>query len=89
MEYKDDGEIPPIHDFSLESDEADLTEEILAKEKVMLVIIYELEKADKNGFPAVKKITNEAIAKGYTVYGVSSSFIDDLVVVQNKIRFTI
>lgn len=84
MEYKGDGEIPPVHDFSLESDEADLTEELLAKEKVMLVIIYELEKAEKQGFSAVKKVADEAIIKGYTVYGVSSSFIDDLVEAQTK-----
>ena len=84
MEYKNDGEIPKIHDFSLESDEADLTEELLAKEKVMLVIVYDLDKADTNGFPAIKKLANQAIIKGYTVYGVSSSFIDDLVIAQNK-----
>ncbi len=84
MEYKDDGEIPKVHDFSLESADADLTEELLAKEKVMLVIVYELEKAEENGFAAIKKIANEAIIKGYTVYGVSSSFIDDLVIAQNK-----
>lgn len=84
MQYKGDGEIPPIHDFSLESDEADLTEELLAKDKVMLVIMYEIEKADVNGFEAIKKAANQAILKGYTVYGVSSSFIDDLVIAQNK-----
>ncbi|APG65155.1 DoxX family protein [Tenacibaculum todarodis] len=84
MEYKGDGEIPKVHDFSLESAEADLTEELLSKEKVMLVIVYNIDKADENGFPAIKKMTDEAIVKGYTVYGVSASFEDDLVIAQNK-----
>ncbi|MCH3884424.1 BT_3928 family protein [Tenacibaculum aquimarinum] len=84
MEYKGDGEIPPVHDFSLESAEADLTEELLSKEKVMLVIVYNIDKADENGFSPIKKMTDEAIIKGYTVYGVSASFEDDLVIAQNK-----
>lgn len=84
MEYKNDGELPKVKDFSLETDEADLTEEILAKDKVMLLVIYNLDKADVNGFPAIAKVANEAITKGYTVYGVSASFEDDLVIAQNK-----
>lgn len=84
MRYLDDGEIPLVHDFSLESADADLTEELLAKEKVLLVIVYDLDKADKNGFPAIKKLADKAIANGYTVYGVSSSYEDDLVLAQNK-----
>ncbi len=84
MEYKDDGEIPPVHDFMLEDAQADLAPELLAKEKVMLVIVYNLDKSDVNGFPAIKKVANEAIKKGYTVYGVSASFTDDLILAQNK-----
>ena len=84
MEYKDDGEIPPVHDFMLEDAQADLAPELLAKEKVMLVIVYNLDKSDVNGFPAIKKVANEAIKKGYTVYGVSASFTDDLILAKNK-----
>ena len=84
MEYKEDGEIPPVHDFMLEDAQADLAPELLAKEKVMLVILYNLSKSDENGFPAIKKVANEAINKGYTVYGVSASFTDDLILAQNK-----
>jgi uncharacterized membrane protein YphA (DoxX/SURF4 family) len=84
MEYKDDGEIPPVHDFMLEDSQNDLAPALLTKEKVMLVIVYNLDKSDQNGFPAVKNLTDKAIAKGYTVYGVSASFSDDLILVQNK-----
>ena len=84
MEYKDDGEIPPVHDFMLEDEQSDLAPELLKKEKVMLVIIYDLEKVDVNGFPAIKEVTSRAIAKGYTVYGVSASFADDLMLAKEK-----
>lgn len=84
MEYKDDGEIPPVHDFMLEDEQSDLAPELLKKEKVLLVIIYNLEKVDVNGFPAIKEVTTKAIAKGYTVYGVSASFTDDLVLAKEK-----
>ena len=84
MEYKEDGEIPLVHDFMLEDSQNDLAPELLTKEKVMLVIVYNLDKSDQNGFPAIKKLTKKAIAKGYTVYGVSASFSDELILVQNK-----
>jgi len=84
MKYKDDGEIPPVHDFMLEDSQSDLAPELLTKEKVMLVVVYNLDKADTNGFPEIKKIANKAIVKGYTVYGVSASFTDELLLAQNK-----
>ena len=84
MKYKDDGKIPPVHDFMLEDSQNDLAPEILAKEKVMLIIVYNLEKSDVDGFPAIKEVANKAIKKGYTVYGVSASFEDDLILAQNK-----
>jgi len=84
MEYKDDGEMPAIHDFMLEDTQADLAPELLKKEKVMLVIIYNLEKADVNGFLSIKEVATKAKKKGYTVYGVSASFTDDLILAKEK-----
>jgi peroxiredoxin len=84
MEYPEDGSIPPVHDFMLEDEQADLAPELLKKEKVMLVIIYNLDKVDKSGFPAIKDVTTKAKEKGYTVYGVSASFTDDLILTKEK-----
>ena len=84
MEYKDDGKIPPVHDFMLEDAQNDLAPAILAKEKVMLIVIYNLDKSDTDGFSAIREVSNKAIKKGYTVYGVSASFTDDLILAQNK-----
>jgi uncharacterized membrane protein YphA (DoxX/SURF4 family) len=84
MEYLEDGTIPPVHDFMLEDEQSDLAPELLKKEKVILVVIYDLDKADVNGFPAIKEFTTKAIAKGYTVYGASASFTDDLILAKEK-----
>ena len=84
MVYPADGSIPPVHDFMLEGVQQDLAPILLEKEKVMLIIMYNLDKSDTNGFPAIKVVSEKAIAKGYTVYGVSASFSDDLLVAQEK-----
>ena len=84
MEYKNDGEIPKIHDFYLEDAQADLAPEILAKNKVILIIIHTLNKADTNGFKTIKELADKAIAKGYSVYGASASFTDELLLAKEK-----
>lgn len=84
MQYPKDGSIPPVHDFMLEDTQQDLAPELLEKEKVMLVILYNLAKSDKKGFSAIKDISLKAMKKGYTVYGVSASFSDDLTLVKEK-----
>jgi uncharacterized membrane protein YphA (DoxX/SURF4 family) len=76
MKYKDDGEIPPVHDFFLENAQNDLAPEILKTDKVMLVIMSSLEKSEYEAFPEIKKVAEKAIEKGYKVYGVSASFSD-------------
>ena len=84
MQYPADGSIPPVHDFMLEDAQQDLSPILLEKEKVMLVIVYNLDKSDAKGFPAIKEISAKAIKKGYTVYGVSASFSDDLILIKEK-----
>ena len=84
MVFPKDGSISPVHDFMLEDAQADLAPELLKKEKVMLVIIYNLDKVDVNGFPAIKEMTTKAKKKGYTVYGVSASFSDELLLTKEK-----
>ncbi len=86
MEYKDDGEIPPVHDFMLENAQNDLAPEIFKMEKVMLVIMSSLEKSDYKAFPKIKKVTEEAIKKGYKVYGVSASFSEIINMTVNKFK---
>jgi len=87
MEYKEDGEIPPVHDFFLEDAQNDLAPKILKMDKAMLVIMSSLEKSDYDAFPEIKKIADQAIAKGYNVYGVSASFSD--IIQRTKDKFNL
>ena len=77
MEYVGEEE-PPIHDFYLESIEGDdLTDVVLSSEKIMLVVAYNLSKSDLQGFTGFKKVSDEAIKNGYTVYLLSSSMDEE------------
>ncbi|MFC2110639.1 DoxX family protein [Bacteroidota bacterium] len=84
MEFVDGSdELPPVHDFFLESDtEGDLTDKILSAEKAMLVISYDLDKSNIQGFSALQEVAQKAKEKGYLVYGVSASSSDDLINLQ-------
>lgn len=74
MEYKDDGELPPVHDLYLESDNGDdLTEIILEAPKALLIIANELEHAPAEAWQDLVLHAKKAKEKGYIVYAVSSS----------------
>ncbi len=82
--------LPKVHDFYLETNDGDdLTDEILNKEKVMFVVAYDLDVSDMEGFKNVQKTTDLALKNGYTVYGLSSSYIDDLMALNkdNNLNF--
>jgi uncharacterized membrane protein YphA (DoxX/SURF4 family) len=68
-----EGYQPPILDFSIESDDEDLTEHFLNEEKLIMVVSYSLEHIDRSSLSELKKITDEAIRKGYAVIGLSAS----------------
>ena len=64
---------PPIHDFTIELDGNDYAEEMLAEDKLIMIISYDLEQADWEGFEGIKKLTDEALSKGYKVIVMSAS----------------
>ena len=78
MKYPEGGTLPKVHDFMLEDSQNDLAPLLLRKEKLMLIIMYNLDKANLKGIPNVKEAARKAKEKGYTVYGVSASFDEDL-----------
>ncbi len=88
-EFGVDG-LPKVHDFYLENtDGEDLADEILNTEKVMLVVAYDIDLSDMEGFKNIQKVTDLALKNGYSVYGLSSSYIDDLMVINenNSLNF--
>jgi uncharacterized membrane protein YphA (DoxX/SURF4 family) len=73
----EEGYEPPIHDFTMERDNEDFTEEILNEEKLIVFVAYNLEKASKAGLNQLNEISNNAKAKGYRVIGLTASGPDE------------
>ncbi|WP_343485647.1 BT_3928 family protein [Allomuricauda sp. d1] len=64
---------PPIHDFTIEKNGEDFTEAMLQEDKLIMVIAYDLAKSEMDAFSGVKKVTDEALKKGYKIIGMSAS----------------
>ena len=75
----DEGYIPPIQDFSIESDDEDLTTYYLEKENLVVIAMYDITKGELEGVEKLRAFTDEAIKKGYTVIGLTSSGSEDKV----------
>ncbi|CAM1366557.1 Uncharacterized membrane protein YphA, DoxX/SURF4 family [Tenacibaculum sediminilitoris] len=88
MRYQEGSDdVPPIHDFMIETDEeGDKLEEMLAKEKAMLVIIYNFNKMDKEGVSEVAKVAKKAKEQGYEIYVLTASYIEDLAATQKELQ---
>ncbi len=69
----DEGFVPAIQDFSIESDDENLTEEFLAEPKLVMVVMYDLKKAEWEGVEKLKSMSEAAMKKGYKVIGLTSS----------------
>ncbi|HEY6142791.1 MAG TPA: BT_3928 family protein, partial [Flavobacterium sp.] len=82
------GYVPPIHDFKLELNGEDKTETVLAKEKTLLVIAYNLEKANPEALQKLNNLHKEASVKGYYVVLLTGSSTDISEAAKKKYGFT-
>ncbi|WP_188465959.1 BT_3928 family protein [Bizionia arctica] len=69
----DEGYDPPVKDFSIETMDEDFTEYYLNEDNLIMIAMYNLDTAEKDGVVKLKAFTDEAIEKGYTVIGLSAS----------------
>ncbi len=68
-----EGYEPPVHDFTIERGDKDYTTTFLEKENVIAIVAYNLANTEREGYYAIKQLSEDAIRKGYTVIGLSSS----------------
>ncbi len=68
---------PPIHDFTMEREGKDLTNQLMNSEKLMLIVAYDLAKTDIDGFENIKIVTDRALDNGYDVFLMSASSEED------------
>jgi len=72
------GYVPPIHDFTIELDGQDFTEEMLNAPKVVMLISYDLKKAKPEGLAKLETFSQKAQKKGYKVIGMTASPIEEI-----------
>ncbi|NIK92240.1 DoxX family membrane protein [Mangrovimonas sp. CR14] len=64
---------PPIHDFSIERDGEDYTEDMLNEDKLVMIVTYNLNNAEADGLSKLSSLEKEAKANGYKVIGMTAS----------------
>jgi len=69
---------PPIHDFTMERDGMDYTQELLAAPKLVVIVAYNLAVSETAGFASVKEAVARARNAGYSVIGLSASGPDEV-----------
>lgn len=73
----DEGYIPPIQDFSIESNEEDLTSYFLDKDQLVIITMYNINTAEVQGLEKLNRFVNRATKAGFDVIGLSSSGEED------------
>ena len=70
--------LPKIHDFAIERNGEDFTQEVLDKEKVAFVMIYDMTKAEEGGMSKLATFISRAQKSGYEVIGLSANSEEQL-----------
>jgi uncharacterized membrane protein YphA (DoxX/SURF4 family) len=82
------GYLPPIHDFKLELEGSDNTQLILSKEKTLLIVAYDLGKANPEAMQKLADLYKKASAKGFYVAVATGSSSDVIENVKKKYGLT-
>lgn len=64
---------PRIPDFSILNNGENITQEILSKDKLLLIVAYDLRKTEIEGFAYIKELSEQALKEGYVVVGLTAS----------------
>ena len=69
-----EGDHPPIHDFSIESDDfGDITDSILAAKNAVLFVMYDLTKSDIKGLQKVQSLMNYLAEENVSLIAMSAT----------------
>lgn len=80
----EEGYVPPIQDFSIETDTSDLTDFYLDANKLLMIVSYNLATAEAEGLEKLKSISDKALQNGYEVIGLSASGTDEKEAIINQ-----
>jgi len=81
---------PPIHDFIITTpDGQEITDLILSDEVPSLLIVFHtLNKTSLKNIGEINRLADQAVSKGYKVYGLTSSLPEEFEVFKEKARAT-
>jgi hypothetical protein len=82
-----EGYVPPIHDFAMEKDGSDYKSEFLQEPKLMMIVAYDLAKANEKGMSQLENLNQKAAANGYKVIGMTASTPEDIAKYQKQFGF--
>jgi len=68
-----EGYTPPVVDFSIESEDEDLTTHFLEQENLIIVVSYSLESIEQQGALKLKSLEDEARKNNYQIIGLTAS----------------
>jgi uncharacterized membrane protein YphA (DoxX/SURF4 family) len=72
-ELVDEGYIPPIHDFMLEKDGQDYTEDLMSEPKLLMVAAYNLSKSKHEAWESIVPTLERFESEGYKVIVLTAS----------------
>ncbi|WP_298536304.1 BT_3928 family protein [uncultured Algibacter sp.] len=72
-EVLQEGYTPSVVDFSIETEDEDLTEQFLNEENLIVIISYSLEKIERGGALKLKALQDDARKNGYKIIGLTAS----------------
>lgn len=80
-----EGDHPPIHDFSIESDEiGDITDSVLQASNSILFVMYDLTKSDYKALGKVQSIINELSELPITITALSATTESQMIAIQEE-----
>ncbi|MBS7788139.1 DoxX family protein [Flavobacterium sp. CYK-55] len=83
-----EGYKPPVHDFTMELDGSDYKDELLVEPKLLLYVMYDLNKADKKGLEQLEGLTKKAKTAGYKVIAMTASNADEIAAVKKEFGYS-
>lgn len=83
-----EGYKPPVHDFTMELDGSDYKDELLVEPKLLMYVMYDLNKADRKGLEQLEALNQKAKAAGYKVIAMTASNANEIAAVKKQFGFT-
>lgn len=83
-----EGYKPPVHDFTMELDGSDYKDELLVEPKLLVYVMYDLNKADRKGLEQLEALNQKAKAVGYKVIAMTASNADEIAAVKKQFAYT-